>query len=206
MTLLGNAKTQNAHTHAKVIGAPCCRLSAPAGKDSMSEANHSENEVISHSWGRCVELHHIDPEEGREPPRIPTASASRRSPSSAWCGRHSQSSTDRTGSKQRRPSFRRRRSPILMAKLYGSLIARAGHRSRKCGVWDIARHDREGLSAVYSVCNGREAVMRGECMSTTRRESRRIHPLNRLRDTLQHPRSDPMPARSAMARLRSTEP
>ena len=35
-----------------------------------------ENEVISHSWRRCAELHHIDP-EGREPPRILSESSIR---------------------------------------------------------------------------------------------------------------------------------
>jgi transcriptional regulator of acetoin/glycerol metabolism len=40
------------------------------------EANRIEMEVISHSWRRCAELHHIDPESG-EPPRILTESALR---------------------------------------------------------------------------------------------------------------------------------
>jgi transcriptional regulator of acetoin/glycerol metabolism len=37
------------------------------------EGNDSEIEVISRSWRRCAELHHIDP-EALEPPRILTAS------------------------------------------------------------------------------------------------------------------------------------
>src|SRR5580704_11479724 len=42
----------------------------------LEEANHGEIEVISHSWRRCVELHHIDP-DGGEPPRILTENALR---------------------------------------------------------------------------------------------------------------------------------
>ena len=43
---------------------------------TSGDAIHCENAVISHSWRRCAELHHIDP-DGREPPRILGESALR---------------------------------------------------------------------------------------------------------------------------------
>jgi transcriptional regulator of acetoin/glycerol metabolism len=48
------------------------------------EANRIEIEVVSHSWRRSAELHHIDP-ESREPPRILTESTLRLSKEPVEC-------------------------------------------------------------------------------------------------------------------------